>query len=83
LGKVFILYREIVAGDDLMECIYFSKGVCMAQPMEIKGLPPLNIPFYQPTEEEKKGLCLTRDNFLACGRFTGYQQHLKAMGLAK
>jgi hypothetical protein len=83
MEKTFILYREIIVGDDLMECVYFSKDNCMAQPTEMKGLPALRVPLYQPSEEDKKEFCQSKDNFLACGRFKGYQQHLKALGLTK
>jgi hypothetical protein len=84
LKKTFILYREIVVRDDLMECIYFSGGNCLAQPTEMKAhAPSLRMPLFKPSKDEKKELCLTRGKFLACGRFKGYQQHLKALGLTK
>jgi len=81
LEKTFILYREIIVGDDWMECVYFSEGHCTAQPAEMKLIH--HKPFYQPTEEERKALCQTKEDFLRCGRFIGYQQHLRAMGLKK
>jgi len=70
-----------MVGDDLVECVYFSKGDCTAQPPEMKLV--YHKPFYQPTEEEKKSLCQTNEAFLKCGRFIGYQQHLQAKGLKK
>jgi len=81
LEKTYILYREIIVGDDLMECVYFSNGDCMAQPIEIRAIDKRAS--YKPTEEERKALCQTNDAFVRCGRFMGYQQHLRAVGLKK
>ena len=81
MQKHSILYRDIIVEGELMECVYFSNGDCTAQPVEMKMIH--RMPFYKPTDEEKKSLCQTKDSFLNCGRFKGYQQHLQAAGLKK
>ena len=60
-----------------MDCIYFLKDECWAQPFvsgEKGG-------YYEPTEEEQKEYCKSRANFQYCPRFKAYHDHLKAIGL--
>ena len=79
MKRSFILYNEIEVGDDLVDCIYFLKDECWAQPFvsgEKGG-------YYAPTEEEQKKHCKNEANFHYCPRFTAYQNHLKAIGLKK
>ena len=48
----FILYSEIDVEDDVLDCIYFIKGECWAQPSMDKTRE-----HYKPTEEDQKNHC--------------------------
>jgi len=76
-NKPFILYSEIYADDNPMECVYFYEGSCLVRPIAVTGMKN-----YKPNEEEQKNLCKT-NVFEHCPRFKSYQDHLKAIGLKK
>jgi hypothetical protein len=73
----YILYSEIQLGENQVDCIYFVSGVCMATPTSVGG------DYYKPTEQDQKDWCKNIAKFKTCPRFTGYQEHLRAVGLQK
>ncbi len=75
MNKAFILYSEIYAGDNPLECVYFYEGSCLVRPIAIPDMK-----FYKPNEEDQKNYCKTSD-FDKCPRFSAFQAHLKAIGL--
>jgi hypothetical protein len=79
LEKAFVVYTELQVEGDLLDCIYFTKGECLAQPF-VK-LPSKE--YYKPNEEDQKSFCKNRDEFRACPRFGAFQEHLRALGLEK
>jgi len=81
LDKSLVLYTAVSSEENLVNCIYFIYDVCRSQPHI-----PLNNKtdqFYKPTPEEQSTLCKNGPAFEKCPRFRAYQDHLKAVGLAK
>jgi hypothetical protein len=81
LTKPFVLYTIVSSEEKLVNCIYFIYDVCRSQPHI-----PLNNridQFYKPTGPEQGELCKNGPAFEKCPRFVAYQNHLKAVGLAK
>jgi hypothetical protein len=81
LGKSFVLYTQVDSEESFVNCIYFILDVCRSQP---------HIPlydkvdqFYKPTPQDQTEFCKNGKEFAGCPRFTAYQNHLKAAGLAK
>ena len=82
MPKCYILYNEVWAEENPVQCIYLDKDECHAQ---IVGKSPYKeeSPYYKPTEDEMKRLCKNEKEFLACPRYAGYQNHLRALNLQK
>ena len=78
----FILYSELLTGDDVVDCIYFASNQCRAQPSVQIGRGG-DRDYYRPTEEEQTRYCKTESKFNTCLRFQAYQDDLKARGLEK
>ena len=81
MGKSFVLYTIVSSEENLVNCIYFIYDVCRSQPHI-----PLNDrtdQFYKPTPGEQGDFCKNGPAFEKCPRFVAYQNHLKAVGLAK
>jgi hypothetical protein len=76
MAKSYLLYVEIEAEDNQMDCIYFSGSECLAQPHSIAKRP-----HYKPTDEDQKLYCKNGNEFKACPRFTAYQEHVKSFKL--
>ena len=81
MEKPFILYAEIHVRGDLVDCIYFIKERCFAQPILVSG--DVDAHHYKPNEDDKKAYCNNGEEFKECPRFDAYQDHLKAIGLRK
>ena len=48
----FILYSELLTGDDLVGCIYFASNECRAQPFVQVAQGERD--YYKPTEQDQK-----------------------------
>ena len=78
----FILYSELLTGDDFLGCIYFASNQCRAQPF-VQVAQGEKLELYKPTEQDQKEHCRSGASFRRCPRLLAYQDHLKATGLEK
>jgi hypothetical protein len=75
MARTFILYSEVEVEGNIVDCVYFVKDECRAQPFVDSDKE-----YFKPNKEDRGKFC-NRKFFTACPRFRAYQRHLEIIGL--
>lgn len=77
-AKSYIFYTEVMMDGEPMQCVYLVKNDCRAQPFAVNTSE-----YYEPTEDEKKSICIVPVEFMRCPRFRQYESFLDKAGLKR
>ncbi len=87
MPKSFVSYIIPHVEEELVDCNYFMKGKCWAQPFathtkmeSYQAAGAEDFESYSPTEEDQKQYCKNTVNFRTCPRLQAYRDYLKAVG---